>query len=102
MAEELYGMGSKLKKLRVDRKLSVMTVAQRLNVERTTIYGYERDIRTPSIEMLSQLALFYNVTTDYLLGHDNRQFICVDSLTERQKEIMNILLTEFKIQNMKK
>ncbi|CUH96552.1 hypothetical protein P22_2642 [Propionispora sp. 2/2-37] len=92
----MYDFGMRLRKLREDKKLTQIQVAKRLNLHKSSIYGYENNIRTPSLEVLSQLALFYGVTTDYLLGHENRRIICVDGLTERQMEIINILLLEFK------
>ena len=53
--------------------------------------------------MLKALAIFYNVSSDYLLGLEDRECIHVDGLTDRQKEVINILLTEFKIvENLEK
>lgn len=98
---EIYDVGTRLKKLRTDKKLSLGQVARRLNLHKSSIYGYESNLRTPSVDVLSQLALLYNVSTDYILGHDKRNYICVDGLTERQLEAINILLTEFKESNKK-
>ena len=92
----MYDFGARLRELREAKKLTQTQVAKRLNLHKSSIYGYENNIRIPSVEVLSQLALFYRVTTDYLLGHDNRHIIYVDGLTERQLEVINLLLLEFK------
>jgi len=95
----MFDFGLRLKKLRNNKNLTQTQVAKRLNLHKTSIYGYENNIRTPSIQVLSQLALFYGVSTDYLLGHDNRSIICTDELTDNQIEILNQLITEFKKAN---
>lgn len=92
----MYDFGLRLKQLRLDRNLTQQQVAKRLNLHKSSIYGYEANVRMPSCDILSKLALFYNVTTDYLLGHDNRTIISIDNLTNQQKEILTLLIIEFK------
>lgn len=93
----LYEIGDRLKALREARKLSQSQVARRLNISNSAISGYEKGTKTPSAEMLKTLAIFYNVSSDFLLGLEDRECINVDGLTDRQREVINILLTEFKV-----
>lgn len=97
----MYDFGTRLKELRENKKITQTQLAKRLNLHKSSIYGYENNIRTPSLEVFSQLALFYGVSTDYLLGHDNRNTICIDGLTDRQIEIINLLLLEFRQKQVK-
>lgn len=91
----MYDFGLRLKELREKKKLTQTQVAKRLNLNKSTIFGYENNIKTPSVNTLTQLALFYGVSSDYLLGLENRKVICVENLSDRQHEILNILLLEF-------
>lgn len=60
--------GKRLRILRKNRNLTQKELADRFNVGESTIGMYERDEREPSFEFVKQLADFFNVTTDYLLG----------------------------------
>jgi len=92
----MYDFGERLKELRTKKKLSQRTVARRLNIDNSTLSGYERNIISPSIDMIRSLALIYNTTSDYILGLDHKQVICVENLTDRQADVINTLLLEFK------
>ncbi len=60
----------KLKKLRTENKMTQQDVADRLNVARSTIAGYETKNRQPSHEKLTTLANLFRVTVDYLLDDE--------------------------------
>lgn len=92
----MYGLGARLKEMRKMINLSQSQVARRLNLSPGTISGYELDTKTPSLEVLSDLAILYNCSADYLLGHDKKEAISIEGLNSRQKEILNTLLLEFK------
>ncbi len=92
----VYDFGYRLRELRKERKLTQDQVARRLNLSKTTISGYENNVKTPSLDVLVQLSVFYNVTADYLLGLENRKMLYIDGLTDRQQEILSLLLTEFR------
>lgn len=92
----MYDFGMRLKKLREKKKLTQTQVAKRLNMHKSTIFNYESNFRKPSIDVLINLAMFYNVTTDYLLGIDNKKTIRVDDITDRELEILELLLANFR------
>lgn len=64
----------KLKALRLENHLTQEYVAQRLNVARSTIAGYETKNRQPSHEKLIAFANLFHVTVDYLL--DDEETTC--------------------------
>ncbi len=96
----VYDLGLRLRDLRKNKHLSQTQVAKRLSLTRASISGYENNLASPSIDVLVKLALLYGVTTDYILGLDNRKVIVLDDISERDAEvitdIIGILLTDYK------
>ncbi len=62
----------KMRELRKLRNLSQKMVATQLHVGQTTIANYENGIRQPDLEKLVQIAEFYNVSVDVLLGREEQ------------------------------
>lgn len=60
-----------LKKLRKSKGITQDTIAQQLNISRPTYTRYETGEREPDYQMLKQIALFFNVSIDYLLDVTN-------------------------------
>jgi len=60
------------------------------------ISAYENSVRLPSYDVLTKIALFFNVSIDYLFGVDKRQFLDTTGLTESQIRALSILIDEFK------
>lgn len=60
---------SVLKKLRTERKLSRKFLAEELDMGEATIQAYEDGLRNPSLEKLQQIANYFNVPVDYILGN---------------------------------
>lgn len=60
--------GDILAELRQDHKMTQKELAQGLGVATSSISAYERGTRLPSIDILVDLANFFDVTTDYLVG----------------------------------
>ncbi len=57
-----------LKELREEKKLSQIQFAKEFNVSQTTISGWETGYREPDFNTLIEIAKYFGVTTDYLLG----------------------------------
>lgn len=60
--------GDILAELREDRGLTQKQLGQILHVTGGTISNYEQGVHYPDLEKLIELADFFSVTTDYLLG----------------------------------
>lgn len=58
----------RLKELRHEKGLTQDELGKILNVSGKTIGTWERDSRQPNIETINELADFFGVTADYLLG----------------------------------
>jgi len=71
------GFGEKLRELRTKKGITQEILAQKMNVTRQTISGWERGRSEPDIETLVQLADFFHVTTDELLSMGGVKMITV-------------------------
>ena len=65
--------GELLAELRQDRKMTQRDLAQILHVSVGTISNYENSVHFPDVEKLMELADFFGVTTDYLLGRSDER-----------------------------
>ena len=64
----MKNLGLKLKELRVERGLTLKQVADAVGLTRNAIANYEADIRDPSLDTLKELCIFFEVSSDYLIG----------------------------------
>lgn len=60
-----------LKSLRKERGVTQTEVAKALKITQKTYSNYENGTRKPDIEMLLDIANYYKVSTDVLLGRYN-------------------------------
>ncbi|WP_017728293.1 helix-turn-helix domain-containing protein [Halalkalibacterium ligniniphilum] len=58
----------RLRKLRKKHGLTMKALGKSINVAESTISGYENGNRKPDMDTLQQLADYFAVSTDYLLG----------------------------------
>ena len=88
--------GNTLRILIEDRDKSQKEVANDLNIAPTTLGNYVRNLREPDFETLVAIANYFEVSTDYLLNHKNRNGLSpqeerllhlFSKLPEEQKEI---------------
>lgn len=62
-------VGERLKKLVREKGIEQQEAAAQLNLKAPTFNGYVSNSREPSIERLKQLASYFEVSVDYLIGH---------------------------------
>lgn len=60
-------LAEKLKTLRLEHNMTQQDVATRISVARSTVAGYEKKERQPSLGTLATLADIFGVTVDYLI-----------------------------------
>lgn len=73
-----------LKSLRKQSNMSQAELAKLLGISRSAVSNYENGIRRPNQDMLIKFARFFNVSTDYILGHSNP--------ADKSNKINNLLL----------
>ena len=68
-------MSAPLKELRKEKGLSQIAVQMQTGIEQALISKYENGERVPPTETLMQLADFYGVSMDYIMGRTDRNEI---------------------------
>lgn len=68
-------MSAPLKELRKEKGLSQIAVQMQTGIEQAFISKYENGERVPPTETLMQLADFYGVSMDYIMGRTDRKEI---------------------------
>lgn len=66
-------LGDRLKSAREQARLTQIDVAKKLGVTNGAISGYERNYRDPDTETLRKLADLYGVTTNWVLGQEEKE-----------------------------
>ncbi len=87
----MVNFGEKLRELRTSFGMTQAELASRLRVTKSVVSYYELHERTPSPDVLIKLADIFHVSTDYLLGIEQRKMIDVSGLSEA--DIKLILMT---------
>lgn len=68
-------MQNNLRKLRKEKGLSQIAVQMQTGIDQALISKYENGERVPPTETLMQLADFYGVSMDYIMGRTDRKEI---------------------------
>lgn len=76
-------IGQTVRNLRKQKRMSQTELAKILHVSQQTVTAWETGKAEPSSSAVSNLADYFNVTTDYLLGRP-----------EKKKEKQNVELTD--------
>lgn len=63
--------GERLKKLREENGLLLADLSDKFGLSKTAFSNYENDYRKPGLDLVKELAEFFGVSVDYLLGVKN-------------------------------
>ncbi len=88
-------IGERIGYLRSREGLSQAGLAKALNATRAAVNAWEMGISNPNMQSLMDLAAYFHVTMDFLLGLDDRELISLASLNPREKEIVVNLVHYF-------
>lgn len=75
-------LNQRIRLLRQARNMSQVELASRLGVTKQSVSNWENDNIQPSIEMLTKLAAFFSVSTDYMLGIEDAEYLDVSGLSQ--------------------
>ena len=95
----IKGLPEKLQELRAKYGYSQKQVAEKIKVSPSIVSGYETGERTPSTDVLLQIANIYNCSTDYLLGKSTARpqiVLDTDGLTDAQIQAIQNLIVSIK------
>ena len=60
--------GERLKELRIEKGLSQRNLAQLTGFSQAAIARWENGLQSPTLENIYALAIYFNVSSDYLIG----------------------------------
>ncbi len=81
----------RIKALRTARGWTQSELARRLCITRNGVNSWEQGLSMPSSAFLVELARVFSVSTDYLLGVEGHESICVTGLRERDVALLSEL-----------
>lgn len=84
-----------LKELRVNAGLTQKELAAKLGIGQSTIVGYEKGIREPTVSNLALYAKYFNVSIDYIVGLEDDFGVKVESdegisANTQEKELLSL------------
>lgn len=74
----------RIKELRLSLGINQVQFAKKLNVTKQCVSNWENANLQPSIDMLIRIAQTFSVSTDYLLGLNNKPTLDAEGLTNEQ------------------
>ncbi len=87
-------LNQRIREARMARRMSQVELAEKVGVTKQSLSNWENDNIQPSIEMLTRLAVHLHVSTDYLLGLDDRLFIEVSNLSIEEMSHIQLLIED--------
>lgn len=85
-------IGDKIKELRKKSKITQAELSDSINIGQSTLANFENGKRTIPVDIVIQLAQYFNVSTDYLLGLSNSpdsEIVHGEQLSIEEKEIVD-------------
>ena len=92
----MVDFGNRLKTLRIRENMTQQQLANKLGLTKSVISAYETDLRLPSYDVLIHIAKIFNVTSDFLLGLEQKQEIDLSGLTKDEIEALLNLMKAMK------
>jgi len=77
-------LNQRIKELRLARGINQVKLAEALGVTKQSVSNWENDNIQPSIEILMKLAEYFCVSTDYLLGLEEKITLDVSNLSAEE------------------
>lgn len=92
-------IAEKIKRLREAAGLTQVALAKEMNITRSAVNSWEMGISAPSTAFLVDLANFFHVSTDYLLGMETTATLDISGLNDKEVMLVYELVQHFKEQN---
>lgn len=88
-------IGERIRTLRERENTSQVALARALNATRAAVNAWEMGVSNPSMQSLIDLAGYFHVSVDYLLGMDTEEKISIEALNAEEKAIVLQLVHYF-------
>ncbi len=77
-------LNENIRRLRLAKNISQVDLAKALGVTKQSISNWENNNIQPSIDMLIRICDYFSVTTDYMLGLEEKNYIEISGLSDCQ------------------
>lgn len=94
-------ISERIRELREVIGITQSNLASALNISRSAVNAREMGTSKPSIDTLVDLADFFHVSTDYLLGRNELQLIEISGVSPEGVDIILRLVHYFSTENSK-
>ncbi len=71
-------LAERLKELRKENNISLMTLGKAIGVSDVAVMKWEKNLSEPTANNIKNLAIYFDVSSDYLLGIENYDFTKTD------------------------
>lgn len=92
-------VADRIKALRANRNITQAELARRLGITRSSVNAWELGISVPSTQYIVELAVIFDVSTDYLLGLHAHATVGVAGLTELDIQVVCNLIHHLQRKN---
>lgn len=92
----MVDFGNTLKTLRLHEEMTQAQLSQKLELTKSVISAYETGLRLPSYDVLIHIAQIFKVSTDYLLGVEQKDSLDLSGLTQNEKSALLALIKAMK------
>lgn len=92
----MVDFGNTLKTLRLREGMTQAQLAQKLGLTKSVISAYETGLRLPSYDILIHIAKNIHVSTDYLLGLEQKREIDLSGLSQEEIDALLNLIRAMK------
>ena len=92
----MFDFGLRIRELREQHKMSQEQLGRKVERSKSVISSYENNIKVPPLDVLTQIAVVFNVSLDYLVGIDKNEMVSVAGLSDAQKDILQTIVFVFK------
>lgn len=86
-------IGDKIKELRKNSKITQAELSDSINIGQSTLANFENGKRTIPVDIIIELARYFNVSADYLLGLSNspdaKEVIHGEQLSTDEKKLID-------------
>ncbi|RKI80073.1 XRE family transcriptional regulator [bacterium 0.1xD8-71] len=91
-------LNENIRRLRMARNISQVDLAKALGVTKQSISNWENNNIQPSIDMLIRICDYFRVTTDYMLGLEERNYIEISGLTDYELAHITAIIDDIRKQ----
>ena len=89
-------ISERIKLLREQNNMTQSALARELGVTRSAVNAWEMGISVPSTSLVADIARFFHVSADYLLGIQQTSSLDVSGLNDKEIMLIHNLIVYFK------